>query len=75
MVTTIRVAKVLLDVGGDLFALLGLIHAVYTYRDMGRPRRLVPRDPAVAQAMANSPLRISGSGTTMEGLGRLQFQP
>lgn len=65
MVTTLQAAKVLLDVGGDLFALLGLLHAVYTYLDIRRPRRLVPRDPAVSLAMASSPLRISGTETTM----------
>ena len=45
--------------------MLGLLHVFYTYLDIGRPRRLVPQDPAVAQAMAKSNLRLSGSGTTM----------
>jgi len=65
MFTTLRAAGVLLDVGGDIFALLGLLHAAYTYLDIRNPRRLVPRDPAVSQAMANSPLRISGTETTV----------
>jgi hypothetical protein len=65
MVTALHAAEVLLDVGGPIFALLGLLHAVYTYLDIRRPRRLVPRDPAVALAMANSPLRISGTETTV----------
>jgi hypothetical protein len=30
MVTPVRAAKLLLDIGGDLFAFLGLMHAVYT---------------------------------------------
>jgi hypothetical protein len=60
-----RVARFLLDLGGGIFILLGLLHALYTYLDISRPRRLVPQDPAVAQAMAKSNLRLSGSGTTM----------
>jgi hypothetical protein len=59
------IAKYLLDFGGGVFVLLGLLHAIYTYLDIGRPRRLVPQDPSVAQAMAKSHLRLSGSGTTM----------
>jgi len=60
-----RVARFLLDLGGGVFILLGLLHALYTYLDISRPRRLVPQDPAVAQAMAKSNLRLSGNGTTM----------
>lgn len=48
-----------------MFVLLGLLHALYTYLDIGRPRRLVPDDPAVARAMAESKLRLSGTRTTM----------
>jgi len=60
-----RIARFLLDLGGGVFVLLGLLHALYTYLDIDRPRRLVPQDPAVAQAMANSNLRLAGTGTTM----------
>ena len=60
-----RIARLLLDFGGGIFVLLGLLHAIYTYLDIGRPRRLVPQDPGVAQAMAKSNLRLSGGGTTM----------
>jgi ammonia channel protein AmtB len=60
-----RIVRFLLDFGGGVFVLLGLLHALYTYLDIGRPRRLVPQDPAVAQAMAKSNVRLSGSGTTM----------
>jgi hypothetical protein len=60
-----RIAGFLLDFGGGIFVLLGLLHALYTYLDIERPRRLVPRDPAVTQAMAQSHLRLSGTGTTM----------
>jgi hypothetical protein len=63
--TLIRVAGFLLDAGGGIFVLLGLLHALYTYLDIGRPRRLVPQDPSVARAMSGSNLRLSGSGTTM----------
>ena len=60
-----RIARFLLDFGGGVFVLLGFLHALYTYLDINRPRRLVPQDPAVAQAMAKSNLRLSGAGTTM----------
>jgi hypothetical protein len=60
-----RIARCLLDFGGGVFVLLGLLHALYTYLDIDRPRRLVPQDPAVMQAMAKSNLRLSGTGTTM----------
>jgi hypothetical protein len=63
--TFMRIARLLLDLGGGVFVLLGLLHALYTYLDIDRPRRLVPQDPAVAQAMAESNLRLSGTGTTM----------
>jgi hypothetical protein len=59
------IARFLLYFAGGVFALLGLLHALYTYLDIDRPRRLVPQDPAVARAMANSNLRLSGTGTTM----------
>jgi hypothetical protein len=59
------IARFFLYFGGGVFVLLGLLHALYTYLDIDRPRRLVPQDPAVAQAMAKCNLRLSGSGTTM----------
>lgn len=60
-----RVVRVLLYLGGGIFVVLGLLHAVYTFLDIDRPRRLVPQDPAVARAMTESNLRLSGTGTTM----------
>jgi hypothetical protein len=60
-----RIAKFLLDLGGGIFVLLGSLHALYTFLDIRRPRRLVPQDPAVALAMAASPVRLSSGGTTM----------
>jgi hypothetical protein len=52
-------------IGGSIFAILGLVHAVYTVADMARPRRLVPDDPAVIAAMSSSGLRLARGGTTM----------
>ena len=56
---------ILLILGGAVAAVLGGLHAVYTLLDLHNPRRLVPADPAVAQAMANSALRLSRGGTDM----------
>ena len=55
----------LLEVGGGIFALLGVLHAFYTVLDIRRPRRLVPDDSAVSAAMARSYLRLTGGRTTM----------
>jgi hypothetical protein len=63
--TLMRIARFLLDLGGGIFVLLGSLHALYTFLDIRRPRRLVPQDPAVARAMAASSVRISRGGTTM----------
>jgi hypothetical protein len=60
-----RIAKSLLELGGGIFVLLGLLHALYTFLDIRRPRRLVPQEPAVAIAMAESQVRLSRGGTTM----------
>ena len=60
-----RIARFLLEVGGGIFVLLGLLHALYTFLDIRRPRRLVPQDPAVALGMTTTPLRLSRGGTTM----------
>jgi hypothetical protein len=60
-----RTARFLLDLGGGIFVLLGSLHALYTFLDIRRPRRLVPQDPAVGLAMKASPLRLSRGGTTM----------
>ena len=55
----------LLILGGAVFGVLGTMHAVYTFLDLRNPQRLVPVDPSVARAMANSPLRLSGGRTDM----------
>ena len=58
-------AKYLLELGGGIFVLLGFLHAVYTFLDIRRPRRLVPHEPSVARAMAETHVRIARGGTTM----------
>ena len=55
----------LLILGGAVFGVLGALHATYTLLDLRNPRRLVPVDPSVAHAMANSALRLSGGRTDM----------
>jgi hypothetical protein len=56
---------ILLILGGAVFGVLGGLHAIYTLLDLRNPRRLVPADPSVAQAMAHSALRLSRGGTDM----------
>src|SRR5215472_7515298 len=56
---------VLLIFGGSISCVLGGLHAIYTLLDLRNPRRLVPVDPSVAHAMANSALRLSRGGTDM----------
>lgn len=51
--------RILFIVGAAPFLVLGLIHAVYSAHDAVRPRRIVPRDPAVIDAMRGAPLRLS----------------
>jgi hypothetical protein len=60
-----RLTRLFLDIGGGIFVVLGLLHAVYTLQDIRRPRRLVPDDPAVTAAMARSLVRLARGGTTM----------
>ena len=55
----------LLIVGGTVFGALGGLHAVYTLLDLRNPRWLVPVDPSVSQAMANSALKLSRGATDM----------
>jgi hypothetical protein len=56
---------ILLILGGSVFGVLGGLHAIYTLLDLRNPQRLVPVDPSVRQAMANSALRLSRGGTDM----------
>jgi len=59
------VVRFLLELGGGIFLLLGILHALYTFLDIREPRRLVPHEPSVALAMAESPVRLARGGTTM----------
>ena len=61
----VRMIAFLLILGGAVFGVLGALHATYTLLDLRNPRRLVPADPSVAHAMANSALRLSGGRTDM----------
>jgi len=63
--TPSSIIATLLILGGTLFALLGGLHAIYTLLDERNPQRLAPVDPSVAQAMANSSVRLSRGGTDM----------
>ena len=64
-VAPIRNVRFLLDLGGGIFMLLGFLHALYTFLDIAKPRRLVPQDSAVTIAMTKSAVRLSRGGTTM----------
>ncbi|MGH7585363.1 MAG: LIC_13387 family protein [Gemmatimonadales bacterium] len=57
--------RFLLLFGGGIFVLLGALHAICTVRDERHPRRLVPEDPAVREAMLGTGLRLTRGGTTM----------
>jgi hypothetical protein len=63
--TPYPMSGILLTLGGAVFGVLGALHAIYTLLDLRHPQRLVPVDPAVAQSMANSALRLSRGGTDM----------
>lgn len=60
-----RTTSALLEIGGGIFTVLGVLHAIYTFLDIRKPRRLVPDDPAVAAAMVRSHLRLTRGRTTM----------
>jgi hypothetical protein len=55
----------LLVIAGAIYAVLGLLHAVFTLMDERRPRHLAPDDPAVTAAMQASKMRLSRGATTM----------
>jgi len=63
--TSSPLIAILLVGGGAVFGVLGALHAIYTLLDLRDPRRLVPVDPSVAQAMANTSLRLSHGATDM----------
>jgi hypothetical protein len=63
--TPSHIIAILLILGGAVFGVMGGVHAIYTLLDLRNPRRLVPVDPSIARAMANSAVRLSGGGTDM----------
>jgi len=46
-------------IGGAIFVVLGLLHALYTLLDLRRPRRLVPVDAEVMRAMQGTGVRLA----------------
>ena len=56
---------ILLILGGSVFGVLGGLHGIYTLLDLHNPRRLVPVNPSVMHAMANSAVTMSRGGTDM----------
>lgn len=58
-------SRILLLAGGAVFVLLGALHALYTVADERRPRRIVPEDPSVREAMVGTGVRLARGGTTM----------
>jgi len=59
------IITILVIFGGSVFGVLGALHAIYTLLDLRKPRRLVPADPSVAQAMANTTVRMTRGRTDM----------
>ena len=58
----------LLSIGGAIYGLLGLLHAVYTLLDIRDPRRIAPDDPLVMAAMQTSKIRLTrGQSTVWQG--------
>jgi hypothetical protein len=55
----------LVTVAGLIYIVLGALHAVYTWLDIGAPRRIVPDDPAVTAAMQSSKIRLTRGESTM----------
>lgn len=51
-------ASLLLAGAGLVYLFLGSMHAWFTWLDSQKPQILVPRDPAVVEAMRGMPLRI-----------------
>jgi hypothetical protein len=56
---------ILASTAGLIYIALGGLHALYTFLDIRRPRRIVPSDPAVIAAMKNSTVRLSRGESTM----------
>jgi hypothetical protein len=54
-----------LEIAGAILVVFGVLHAIYTFLDIRRPRRLVPDDSAVSAAMARSQVRLARGRLTM----------
>jgi hypothetical protein len=62
------IVATLLGIGGLIYILLGALHAAYTWLDIRNPRRIVPDDPAVIEAMRHSKIRLTrGQSTIWQG--------
>lgn len=44
--------------GAGIFSLLGVIHAIYTFQDLSRPRNFTPRDAELRAAMQQSAVAL-----------------
>jgi hypothetical protein len=55
------VSRLLLVAGGLVFALLGIVHAALTIRDIANPRTFTPPDPHLRAAMQASTVAIHPS--------------
>lgn len=51
-------ADLLLAAAGAIYVFLGGMHGWFTWKDASEPRIIVPRDPAMLEAMRGMPLRI-----------------
>lgn len=56
-------SQIFIILGAIPFLVLGSLHALFTALDMRDPRRLVPKDPEVADAMAGTTIRLAPSRT------------
>ena len=63
--SSLPAVRILLFLGGGIFIVLGGLHLAYTLLDLKKPRRLVPAEASVAQAMANSAVRLSRGRSNM----------
>ena len=55
----LQLAKIFFIAGTVPFIVLGLVHWLYTFMDMSRPRKLTPRDDAVRIAMEGTTPRLT----------------
>lgn len=55
----------LLITGGAIFSILGLLHALYTIRDVYRPRHFAPTDPTIIDLMTSAGVRLARGRTNM----------